>query len=252
MTVLDVFHRHSTLSVSFAGANEDSNHGETMSKLKSGMIYEISLCTGAGGGLLASIKLGWEPIFYCEIDEARQEMLRQRIRDGCIPDAPIESDLRKIPKRMLDDLRRFSQKEIVIITAGLPCQPASVAGKRKGEEDERWLWWDAIRILRHIQPQYALFENPPGIASIRHGDGELSIYKILAEIHSAGFDAEWATISAKECGAQHIRKRVFILANSRSKQKARKQIRKQGRKISPFTRNNSEDEFANANCKRYA
>ena len=183
------------------------------------MIYEVSLFSGAGGGLLASKMLGWKTILYCENDEDRREKLRKRIRDGCLDDAPIINDVRIIPRRMLESLRSFSERNRVIITGGPPCQPASIAGKRKGEEDERWLWWDAIGILGFIKPAQAMFENPSGLTSLRYGDGELVIYKILAEISKVGYDCRWTFVSAKDCGAQHERKRIWILANASGKRK---------------------------------
>src|SRR5438876_6249910 len=73
---------------------------------------------------------------------------------------------------------------VTVLTAGVPCQPASQAGKRRGAADDRWLWPEALRILREAMPTYAIFENPPGILSLDEG---VQFERLLAEMESYGY-----------------------------------------------------------------
>lgn len=92
-----------------------------------------------------------------------------------------------------------------ILCGGFPCQPVSLAGSRRGQEDERWLWPDFFRAIRAIRPRYVLVENVPGLLSAGMGD-------VLGDLASIGYDAEWDSLSAAYIGAPHLRKRVFLVA----------------------------------------
>jgi DNA (cytosine-5)-methyltransferase 1 len=98
-----------------------------------------------------------------------------------------------------------------ITTAGVPCQPASVAGNRLGESDERWLWPEFLRLLgdRVLRHHYALVENPPGILTLADGGAFAGILASLAEMRR---DVEWSCVSAADVGACHERERVWIVA----------------------------------------
>jgi len=72
---------------------------------------------------------------------------------------------------MFEDVRELTGHEIEqacgpidLVAGGVPCQPASVAGRRRGVDDERWLWPDFLRIVREVSPRWVLAENPLGIA----------------------------------------------------------------------------------------
>ncbi|MGW0942936.1 DNA cytosine methyltransferase [Streptomyces sp. NPDC002623] len=100
----------------------------------------------------------------------------------------------------------YTQVEPVdIVCGGYPCQPFSLAGKRKGTQDERHIWpyiADALRVLR---PRIAIFENVAGHLRLGFAD-------VLADLARLGFDAEWCLVRASEVGAPHRRERLFILA----------------------------------------
>lgn len=100
-----------------------------------------------------------------------------------------------------------------IITAGVPCQPASLIGKRGGRDDSRWLWPDTLRVIEELGPTWVVFEQPPGILSLDRGD---RFRDILHRLHAAGFDVWWETLPATAVGAGHRRERVFIIAHARS------------------------------------
>jgi len=115
-----------------------------------------------------------------------------------------------------EDVRdvKWSEVEPVdLICGGFPCQPVSVAGARKGDKDERWLWPEFLRAIREVRPKYALVENVPGLLSIDDGRLARGVFGDLAEI---GYDAEWNIISGQNVGANHRRERVFIVAYTQS------------------------------------
>jgi len=96
-----------------------------------------------------------------------------------------------------------------LICGGYPCQPFSLAGKRKGEKDSRHLWPYMYRIIRHVRPKYVLLENVPGHLSMGFGS-------VLGDLATCGYDAEWGVFSAAGVGAPHLRRRLFIIAHSTS------------------------------------
>jgi len=98
---------------------------------------------------------------------------------------------------------------IDVSTAGFPCQPISVAGKRQGPEDERWLWPELARVIGEVRPVYAILENVTALCSGDHGRWFGTVLGDLAEI---GYDCEWHCIQAADLGAPHIRDRVWIIA----------------------------------------
>lgn len=91
------------------------------------------------------------------------------------------------------------------------CQPVSVAGSRKGDGDERWLWNEFAECIRILRPKWVLAENVPGLLSAASG----RLFRgILFDLSEMGFDAEWGTLPAAAFGAPHLRERVFIVAHT--------------------------------------
>ena len=164
----------------------------------------ISLFSGAGGGDLAcQWLLGWQCVCYVEIDDYCQRVLKQRIKDGLLDDAPIWDDARTFDGRPW-------RGRVDCVTTGFPCQPFSVAGKRRGEDDERNMWPATIECIRVVRPQWALLENVPGLLVHEY------FGTILGDLAESGMDARWRVLSAAHCGASHIRERVFVLAHAGS------------------------------------
>jgi DNA (cytosine-5)-methyltransferase 1 len=91
----------------------------------------------------------------------------------------------------------------------MTCQPFSVAGKRRGADDERNLWPETIRVIRELRPRYAFLENVPGLLAHSY------FGTVLGELAEAGYDAEWGCFTAAEVGASHKRERLFVLAHAR-------------------------------------
>lgn len=167
---------------------------------------ELSLFSGAGGGLLGSKLLGWRCVGYVENEDYCQRVIAQRIKDGILDEAPIFGDIRAFIGEGYAD---SYQGMVDVITAGFPCAPFSVAGKRKGEMDERNMWPHTIEAIRRVKPQFALLENVPSLIVHEY------FGKILGELSEGGYDARWKIISAAELGAPHKRDRLWIVANAR-------------------------------------
>lgn len=102
-------------------------------------------------------------------------------------------------------------KKIDLLTAGVPCQPASVAGKRRGTKDDRWLWKQTFEVIRHIKPRFCILENVRGILSL---EGGMVFENLLLELESYGYETATFVIPACAVNAPHKRERVWIIANS--------------------------------------
>ena len=170
-------------------------------------MHELSLFTGVGGGALGSKLLGWNTIGYVEFNDYCQRVISQRIKDGILDHAPIFSDVRAFIGEGYADAY---QGMVDVVTAGFPCQPFSVAGQRKGEDDERNMWPQTIECIRRIKPRYFFGENVPGLLNCGY------FPEILGSLAEAGFDARWIVLGADDVGAPHRRKRLWILADSDS------------------------------------
>ena len=168
---------------------------------------ELSLFTGAGGGLLGTTILGWRHVGYVEKENYCQKIIIQRIKDGIFDDAPIFGDIRTF---ISEGYAAEYQGLVDIITAGFPCQPFSVAGKQKGGNDARNMWPETIQCLRIIRPRFALLENVPGLLAHRY------IQRIFGDLAESGYNARWCVLGADDVGAQHRRKRLWILADTES------------------------------------
>ena len=168
---------------------------------------ELSLFTGSGGGVLAtSHLLNWRAVGYVEFNPYCQQVLAQRIKDGVLDNAPIFGDIRSFINEGYADAY---QGMVTVVSAGFPCQPFSVAGRQKAEDDPRNMWPATLDVIRRVEPRYCLLENVPGLLSRKHRYFE-TILKDLAE---SGYHAKWKVISAAEVGAPHKRDRLFIVAN---------------------------------------
>jgi DNA (cytosine-5)-methyltransferase 1 len=168
-------------------------------------VKELSLFSGAGGGVLGTNLLGWETIGYVEYNEYCQRIIGQRIKDGYLDEAPIFSDVNAFISEGYADAYKGM---VGVVSAGFPCQPFSVAGKREAKDDPRNCWPQTIDIIRRVRPHYCLLENVGGLLSRKHRYFE-TILKDLAE---SGYDARWKVISAAEVGAPHKRDRLWVVA----------------------------------------
>lgn len=101
--------------------------------------------------------------------------------------------------------------DVNIISGGVPCQPASTAGKRKGKEDDRWLWPEAFRVIRMFQPDWVVLENVRGLLSL---DGGMVFDEVQAELEAQGYEVTPFLLPACAVNAPHRRDRIWFIAYS--------------------------------------
>ena len=169
------------------------------------VLTELSLFSGGGLGLLGSKLLEHKIIGYVEFNDYCQQVLKKRIQEGHLDEAPIFGDIRLF---ISEGFAKQYKGMVDVITAGFPCQPFSVLGDQKAEEDSRNMWPATIKCLCEIRPKFALLENVPGIFKTGY------FSTILSDLAENGYDAQWMCLSAREIGANHKRERLFLLTYS--------------------------------------
>lgn len=187
--------------------------------------------------------MGIKTICFVEKDKYCQRVLKKHW-----PDVPIIGDVKDVTKKKLQEImantdssRTTSQTGerqeyqpnnddgirlgtgttnrtvgyigIDIVSGGFPCQPHSVAGRRKGSGDERNLWPEFRRILDEIKPRWVVAENVPGLFPSNNGD---FFGGVLSDLAALGYVVGWCCYGANDVGALHRRDRVFIVAYSRN------------------------------------
>ena len=161
-----------------------------------------SLFSGIGGFDLASEWMGWENVFHCEWMEFPRKVL-----DYYWPNADSHIDICKT------DFKKYANT-IDILTGGFPCQPFSMAGKRKGTEDERYLWGEMLRAIQEIKPKFVIAENVFGITNI---DGGMVFQQVCLDLENEGYEVQPFIIPAAATNAPHRRDRVWFIAYSNKK-----------------------------------
>ena len=158
----------------------------------------LDLFSGIGGFSLGLESTGqFETIAFVEKDEFCKKVLKKNFNN-----IPIESEVRNV---------KGDRYAADIITGGFPCQPFSVAGKRKGTDDDRYLWDETIRVIRECKPRWFIGENVEGIINIQEG---VVLRQVCDDLEKEGFEVQCLVIPASGIGAWHQRKRVWILAYS--------------------------------------
>jgi len=155
----------------------------------------VDLFSGIGGFSVASHWNGYRTTAFCEADAFCQAVLKKYW-----PSVPIVSDI-----------RAFKGKDFprpTLLTGGFPCQPFSVAGKKLGQEDNRYLWPEMFRVIQETQPTWVVGENVVGIIN-------LALDQVCADLESEGFEVETLIIPACGVEAPHRRDRVWVLAYSK-------------------------------------
>jgi len=154
----------------------------------------LDLFSGIGGFALAARWAGIETVAFCEIEDFPRKVLEKNF-----PGVPIHRDIRDL------DGREYAG--IDLITGGYPCQPFSVAGKRKGQEDDRHLWPEMRRVITQARPTWVVCENVTGHIT-------LGLDQVLTELETEGYSARAFVVPACAIGANHRRDRVWIIAHA--------------------------------------
>ena len=187
-------------------------------------MHHIDLFSGIGGMALAA-KWTWGDE-YENVGHSEVEAYPCKVYHRHFPESECLGDITKI---------EWKEGQADLITGGFPCQPHSVAGKRKGSGDKRDLWGECVRALSGVRPQYAVFENVPGIITSEFG---FTWERIKVDLEACGYEGLPVLLSAANVGAKHKRLRVWIVAHDalgadgahnrgteeRSEQKPRKSV----------------------------
>lgn len=181
-----------------------------------------SLFSGIGGAEIAASWMGWTNVFHCEIQE-----FPRRVLEYWYPNSKSYEDITKT------DFTEWRGK-IDVLTAGFPCQPFSLAGQRRGADDDRYLWPEALRAIREVQPSWFVGENVAGLVTmVQPGEDvalgrtddifeENHIYRkeqrftldeICEGLEREGYAVQPFVIPACAVGAPHRRDRIWIVAN---------------------------------------
>jgi DNA (cytosine-5)-methyltransferase 1 len=161
----------------------------------------IDLFSGIGGFALAARWTGFRTVAFCECEPYAQRVLRKHW-----PDVPIHDDVRTFPGE------RYAGASL--LTGGFPCQPFSLAGKRAGSGDDRFLWPAMVAVIEAVRPAWIIGENVPGIIG-------MELDRCLSDLEAEGYESWPVVIPACAVDAKHRRDRVWIVAY-------RKQPRLQG------------------------
>lgn len=171
-------------------------------------LKHLSLFSGIGGfdlGLEATG--GFETTAFCEFDKKAQEILRLRW-----PGVPIFDDIRGINEETIKGESEHIACGVDIITGGFPCQPFSVAGKRGGTEDNRYLWPELLRVIQLFKPTWCILENVRGLLTIEDG---VVFGNCLSDLETSGYEHQTLVIPACAKNAQHRRDRIWIICHAK-------------------------------------
>ena len=163
------------------------------------IVNELALFAGAGGGILGSHLLGWRTVCAVEWGPYPASVLVQRQNDGILPPFPIWDDVQTFDGRSWRGL-------VDVVSGGFPCQDISAAGGGAGINGARSsMWGHMARIIGEVRPRFAWVENSPMLTTRGLG-------RVLADLSSMGYDAQWGVVGASQVGANHERERIWIIA----------------------------------------
>ena len=164
------------------------------------MLRHFDVCSGIGG---FSLGFRWaalsEPVAFCEIDPYCQKVLAKNF-----PNIPIFNDVKELVNDKPESTRTIPAPDI--LTSGYPCQPFSVAGQRRGEEDERNIWRFVFEIVKRKHPTWCVFENV-------YGHIAMGLDQVLHDMESEGYTTQTFVVPACGLNAPHKRDRLWIVCN---------------------------------------
>jgi len=166
------------------------------------VLRHLDLFSGIGGfslGLEATG--GFETVAFCDIEEFPRKVLQKHW-----PGVKQYEDIKELN---YEKLKADGLLPIDILTGGYPCQPFSIAGRKKGEKDPRHLWPEYFRLIKELRPTWVIGENVSGHI-------KLGLDTVLENLESEGYSVRTFSISASSIGANHQRERIWIVANSNS------------------------------------
>ena len=160
----------------------------------------LDLFSGIGGFSLGAEANGIPTVAFVEKDPFCQKVLRKHWSN-----TPIISDIRTVKGE------DYETDGVTIISGGFPCQPFSQAGKRKGTDDDRYLWDETLRVVAETKPEWFIGENVDGLVNIQDG---LVLRQVQDDLEKEGFQVQCLVVPASGIGAWHQRKRVWIIGHN--------------------------------------
>ena len=160
----------------------------------------LDLFSGIGGFSLGAEANGIPTVAFVEKDPFCQKVLRKHWSN-----TPIISDIRTVKGE------DYETDGVTIVSGGFPCQPFSQAGKRKGKDDDRYLWDETLRVVAETKPEWFIGENVDGLVSIQDG---MVLRQVQDDLEKEGFQVQCLVIPASGIGAWHQRKRVWIIGHN--------------------------------------
>jgi len=157
----------------------------------------LDLFSGIGGFALAAQWAGFRTIGFCEIDKYCQKVLAKNFGN----EIPIWNDIRDV------GFTDWGIPNCDLITGGFPCQPFSVAGKRRGAADDRAIWPEMFRVISEARPAWVLGENVPGIIP-------MELDNVLSDLEGIGYATRAFVIPACAVDARHRRDRLWVVGRN--------------------------------------
>tara|TARA_A100001035_G_scaffold24360_1_gene16356 strand:+ start:1142 stop:2065 length:924 start_codon:yes stop_codon:yes gene_type:complete len=159
----------------------------------------LDLFSGIGGFSLGLEAVGMQTVAFCEYDKHSQAVLRKNW-----PSVPIFDDVKTLNKELLESEGIY---DIGLICGGYPCQPFSVAGQRRGAEDDRHLWPQMFRLVQELRPTWVIGENVAGHIT-------MGLDQVLSDLESENYTARPFVIPACAVDAPHRRDRIWTIAHT--------------------------------------
>ena len=202
----------------------------------------LELFAGIGGIALAEQMAGIEVAGLCEYADYPRMILKKHW-----PDVPLFKDVTKLDREELTNAG-IEPGSIDIVSGGFPCQPFSIAGKRRGTKDDRDLWPEMFRIIKQIWPTWVVGENVANFAN-------MELDRTLSDLEGAGYQARAFVLPACAVNAPPQRLRTFIVAHADSKRYFYREPEKQPAedRQSPFSNvaTSGENVLANSDGNRW-
>lgn len=184
----------------------------------------LDLFSGIGGFAIAAGWAGFRTVGFCEIEPYAQAILKERF--GAVADADQGRIRRERASRqeghaelccerptLHTDIRQLDGRRyagVDLLTGGFPCQPFSVAGKRRGAADDRHLWPEMLRVIGGARPRWIIGENVPGIV-------KMELDGVLTDLESIGYTVWPVIVPACAVAAYHRRDRVWVVGHTKKR-----------------------------------